>query len=143
MNTDEIRELAENIYDPQSVTPFEYYTVDRYVEDLMGLAWDQGWTADLSADDIASLRAEFARMAHADLDNTKRLVVCGKDGRFVCVDLIGTPTSEVLRPATARRAKRAAGFAKQQTVTVWSLHDGYGYRVYAESARKLHTNLDR
>ena len=143
MNTDEIRELAANIYDPQSVTPFEYYTIDGYVRDLMVMAFEQEWLADMSADDIASLRAEFARMAHADLDNTKRLVVCGKDGRSRNVDLIGTPTSDVLRPAMARRAKRAAGFVREETVTVRSLHDGYGYRVYAESARKLHTNLDR
>ena len=139
----DIQELAANIYDPQSVTPFEYHTVDGYVEDLMGLAWDQGWTADLSADDIASLRGEFARMAHADLDNAKRLVVYGKDGSARNVDLIGTPTSEVLRPAMARRAKRAAGFVRGEAVTVWSLHDGYGYRVYAESARKLYVNLDK
>ena len=107
MNYQEISELAANIYDGQQTTVYEYNTVEGYVDDLMSLAWELGWiTEDMHSDDQATLRHEFDRMAHGDLDNAKGLAVYVKGEHAQTVVLSGVPNSERLTPKMARRALR-------------------------------------
>ena len=72
METD-INELAANIYDGQSVTVMEYPSAAAYVNDLLDLAHDEGWTDDLDGDQLVELEEELMRHAEADLDPPKRL----------------------------------------------------------------------
>jgi hypothetical protein len=56
------------------------------------------------------------------------------------VELEGTRPDERLMPKMARRAARLA-FGHSSGVTVWESGYRYGYRLYANTARKLTASL--
>jgi len=59
------------------------------------------------------------------------------DLRTDIVQLHGVPSDERLTPKLARQAARLA-IGSSNRYTVWDETAGYGYRLYARSARKLY-----
>lgn len=60
MSNNRAQELAQNIYDAQSVTADEYPSIEAYVNDLIELADDNGWTEGIDRDE---LRRHLTRLA--------------------------------------------------------------------------------
>jgi len=74
--------------------------------------------------------------------NTKRFICkSGKNDEIVAeVTLNGVTEAHRLTPKMAARAARVA-FGHRSGVSVFCFDDDFGYRLYANSARKLHMDL--
>lgn len=63
-----------------------------------------------------------------------------ENGQSVLVTLNGVTADEPLTPRLAAQAARIA-CGHRNGVTVWDTEAGYGYRLYANTARKLYDEV--
>lgn len=133
-----IRQLAENIAANLSGSPDD--TADELVEYALSEEGRESWGIDLPEwfdGHDSSLLIEWVGEALTRGIEEKRFVCkAGRADEVVTeVVLNGVLESESITPKLAERAARIA-FGHRNGVTVTS-NDNYGYRLYANTARKL------